>query len=75
MVREQIDQCVKDNQGITTDEIASEVSISCGKKLYENILKSNQKMLFCWKWRNVCTIRPNALTSRAVTYKNKILDT
>jgi hypothetical protein len=43
MVKEQIDQCVKDKQGISIDEIASEVSISCGKNLYENILNSNQK--------------------------------
>lgn len=50
MVKEHIDQCIKDNQGINIGDIASEVSISCGKNLYENILNYNQKMLFWWKW-------------------------
>jgi hypothetical protein len=61
MVKEQNDQYMKDNQGINIDEIVSEVTISCGKNLYENILNSKKKKCSDGNGKCACTIRANAL--------------
>jgi hypothetical protein len=49
-VNEQIDQHIRDNRRISTDEITSAVSISNGKNWCKNGLKPNRKHFILTRW-------------------------